>query len=313
MSVTFDPALDFVCVGVGKSGTTSLHYALRSHPDVVLPWGKEAPFFLRPDKELTPEAWARFAKERFSQKSGVKGKITPQYWYDPHMPEKLVRAFGDRLKILVLFRHPVDMVISMYRMQVRRGKIAQPFEQFLEEGLAWLEQARERHDEGIPVSAEILASGEYARVLRKYVETFGWENVYVAFFEEMIRTPQTVLAEIQKHIGVRPLPLSLPHANRGDVAPAVGWVSRMLVRIEQGMRRFPRLRALFRNLTGPWRHELIAWAYLRQVVRKPDVQNIHPEYRRALEKLYADEINALREMLGRPLPWDFRNHPEQNT
>ncbi|MCF6192463.1 MAG: sulfotransferase domain-containing protein, partial [Candidatus Hydrothermae bacterium] len=231
---------------------------------------------------------------------------------DPHMPEKLLRAFGKRLKILVLFRHPVDMVVSMYRMQVRRGKIDQPFDRFLEEGLAWLAQARERHDPDIPVAAEILASGEYARVLKKYVDTFGWDNVHVAFFEELIRTPDVVLEGIQRHIGVRPLPLSLPHVNRGDVAPPVGWASRMVVKIEQGLRRYPRLRALLRTLTGPWRHEVIAWAYLRQVVRKPEVQTLDLDHRKELERLYTDEIRALRNLLGRHLPWDLRNDLEEN-
>ncbi len=313
MKATFQPALDFVCVGVGKSGTTSLHYALRSHPEVVLPWGKEADFFLRPEEDITPEAWERYARERFPRKKGVMGMITPQCWYDPRMPDKLLRAFGDRLKILVLFRHPVDMVVSMYRMQVRRGKIDQPFDQFLEEGLAWLKQARERHDPEIPVAAEILASGEYARVLKKYVDTFGWDNVHVAFFEELIRTPDAVLAKIQQHIGVRPLPLSLPHANRGDVAPAVGWVSRMLVKSEQGLRKFPQVRALLRKMTGPWRHEVIAWAYLRQVVRKPEIESIDPGYRKELERLYAEEIHALRNMLGRSLPWDVQNPQKAET
>ena len=36
---------NFICLGAQKAGTTTLHDILRQHPQIFLPYNKEAPFF----------------------------------------------------------------------------------------------------------------------------------------------------------------------------------------------------------------------------------------------------------------------------
>ncbi len=307
----FDPPLSFVCVGVPKAGTTSLHEALKRHPNLVLPRGKEAPFFLQPPAQRTPDAWATFVREVFPHTRGVLGKITPQYWYDPDMPEKLAEAFGTALRILVLLRDPVDAVLSAYRMHVRRGEETRPLSVFLEEGLRDLPAARSRYDLHLPAAARILAGGEYARILRRYLEVFPRSSLYVGFFEVLVQDPAAELRKIQAFLGVPPRSLPFPRAHPGEVSRPARWLANRALALYQRVRRHSRVIRMLRAVTGSLRHDLAYWAYTHQAIRDVDAELLSPEAFPRLEALYREEVHRLANLLGHPPPWP-RFFPESS-
>jgi len=303
-SFQLHPPLAFVGVGVPKAGTTSLHEALKRHPRLVLPRGKEAPFFLQPEAQLTQEAWTSFVRTVFPHTRGLLGKITPQYWYDPRMPEKLLRAFGPGLRILVVLRDPVEAVISAYHMHVRRGEEQRPFAAFLAEAEAHLEEARHRYDPEGSAPARILAGVEYARILSRYQHVFPPEALYVTFFEELVKAPDRILHEIQTFLGVEPRPLPFPRTHIGQVSPPARWLANRAVAAYQRIRSFPWVLRLLRTLTGPLRHDLAYWAFTHQAVRDVDPSLLpSPECMEALRERFRTQVEDLAALLGRRPPW----------
>lgn len=292
-----EPRLHFLLVGVPKAGTTSLHAALKHHPDLTLPRGKEVPFFdlYPPD----PGRWRAFAEDVFPKPWKMMGKITPQYWFHPRMPEILSGAFPD-LRILVLLRNPVDRFYSEYAMYVRRGAVREDLPTFLErafrnEALAYARQHPLTED--VHPGGHLLVAGEYARILRAYRERF--DRVGVFFFEELVQRPEEVLTEIQRFIGVTPRKLPFERHHSREVPRLEQWIARML----KGLRAFPPARGLGKILLGGRRHD-VNWFILTREVQAPVPPPLDEESRERLRQYYAPHVAELAELLGRMPPWE---------
>ncbi len=291
-----EPRLHFVLVGVPKAGTTSLHAALSRHPELTLPRGKEAPFFLTHPPD--PGTWRRFAREVFPRPWRRLGKITPQYWFHLGMPEILVRAFPEA-RILILLRDPVQRFYSEYAMYVRRGAIREPLSVFLSRALdpEALYRARRtpltgEHHPG----AHFLVAGEYAPRIQAYQARFA--HVGVFFFEDLIRGPESTLAAIQRFLGVPVRALPFPREHAGEVGSIHRWVARAL-----GVARaFPPARWVGKVLLGQRRHDLNWFIQTRTVRAAPPP--LDPESLERLRAYYTPHVEALTALLGRRPPWE---------
>ncbi len=292
----FEPELAFVLVGVPKAGTSSLHAALSRHPELTLPRGKEAPYFL--DHPPDPEAWHHFAVSVFPRPWKRLGKITPQYWFHPRMPEILARAFP-QVRILILLRDPVERFYSEYAMYVRRGAIREPLSAFLNRAMEPEALARARKiplTEDLHPGAHFLVAGEYAPKIQAYRAHFA--RVGVFFFEDLVRDPGRTLAEIQRFLEIPVHALSLPREHTGKV----GHLQRGMARILEAVRRFPPARKLGKALFGQRRHDLNWFIQTRTVRGTPPP--LDPESRERLRAYYTPHVEALANLLGRRPPWE---------
>ena len=70
--------LDFIVVGAQRSGTTSLFAYLRQHPEIVVPAGKEVPYFTHARHQVSWEEYMR--RLVGSADPDMRwGTVTPQY------------------------------------------------------------------------------------------------------------------------------------------------------------------------------------------------------------------------------------------
>ncbi len=291
----FSPPLHFLLVGVPKAGTSSLHRALDQHPELTLPYGKEAPFFCT--SHPTPDRWHRFAREVFPRPWKRLGKITPQYWYCPDLPDLLSRAFPS-LRILILLRHPVARFYSEYAMYYRRGAVRDPLTVFVRRALhpQRIQTARRSPlQEGQDPAAHFLVCGEYASGIRRYQRHFS--HVGVFFFEDLIARPAPTLQAILRFLDVSPFPLTFPREHTGEVG-----FSRFLARILKQLRAVPAFRALGKRLLGPRRHTWNWFIETRDVVH-PHPPPLDPESAALLRDYYRPHVQELAHLIGHPPPW----------
>ncbi|MDH4171896.1 MAG: sulfotransferase, partial [Acidimicrobiia bacterium] len=113
--MTSVPQPDFVCVGIEKCGTTSLHALLDQHPDVYLGRFKEHFFFNRNYDEGS--AWYA---DRYSTWDGQKvvGDITPSYFRHPQAYDRITETLGEDVRGILLVRHPLIRAWSHYVHQL---------------------------------------------------------------------------------------------------------------------------------------------------------------------------------------------------
>lgn len=110
----------FFVVGAQKAGTTSLHTWLSQQPDICLPKNKETHFFTY--KEYFKRGIEWYLKQfDISHEVQIKGEICPDYMYFPEAAERIKQACAGKLKIIIIFRQPIDRAYSHYLMTQRAG------------------------------------------------------------------------------------------------------------------------------------------------------------------------------------------------
>ena len=125
--------VEFLVAGVQKGGTSALFEYLRDMPGLQLPNVKEAHFF--DDEEQVD--WRRpdyAAYHRLFVDDGrMWGEATPIYLYWPNCPERIA-AYNPAMKLILLFRDPVERAWSHWKMEYAKGKETEPFQWCIREG-----------------------------------------------------------------------------------------------------------------------------------------------------------------------------------
>jgi hypothetical protein len=279
--------LDFIVIGVHKSGTTALFQYLRHHPKIYIPPEKEVGFFS--NEEWFARGWERFVREFFARAPNdvLWGKITPQYMAYPQIPERISRKMPD-VKLIALLRNPVDRALSHYRMAVRIGGERRPFREVISDQL-------EKTD-----SVTLLSLGEYARILRLYLRHFPPEQLLVLFTEELEKRPQVVLDSILNHIGLEP---GFSPSNLGEPYHKGGT-----------RQRFPWLIPVARRTLPLWwiwkalpenRKRVIRFWFQTQVNTVPESPPpLETDLRCKLVGFYREDVLDLENLIGKNVPWE---------
>jgi hypothetical protein len=191
--------IDFICVGTQKAGTTTLHDVLKKHPNIYLPERKEAHFFdmdERFDKGLDWWMGTFFQGDKTNKKTGV---FTPEYLYLQNVPERIKNTLGDGLKVIVILRQPTKRAYSHYLMSKRRGFETEDFKYALQKESYRLKENTYFNSNHF----SYLDRGLYYNQLKRYIDTFGKENVKVFIFEnDIIKNIESTLKTIQEFIHV---------------------------------------------------------------------------------------------------------------
>ena len=104
---------DFLIIGAKKCGTTWLRVMLSRHPDVAVPSTGELHFFNDPNRFDRGADW--YADQFPDLEAGaVCGESTPNY-FDTIDVAARVRSVVPEVRLVVVFRDPVERAISAYR------------------------------------------------------------------------------------------------------------------------------------------------------------------------------------------------------
>jgi hypothetical protein len=163
----------FIVVGPPRTGTTWLHEVLSAHTNLPGPT-KETRFF-----DLHFDRGLNWYLDHFPQKHEERplGEVAPTYFGSSHARDRIAETLPDA-KLIFIFRHPLQRLVSLYRMKRAYGM------------LDWsLEEALER-------DPEMLNSSRYATNLRRWQSQFPVNQISINYYEDLSSDPQALINRI---------------------------------------------------------------------------------------------------------------------
>lgn len=201
---------DFIIIGAGKSGTTSLYKYLIQHPRVAPAATKQVDFFHRWFDRGTGWYLEQFPTDR--AEGVVTGEASPYYMFHPHVPRR-IRAFRPEIKLVAVLRNPVDRTYSHYQHQVRGRYETLSFEEALtaEEQRLASEVPKLMEDETyyskVHRRLSYKARSRYADQLEAWFSLFPREQTLILHSEALFAEPASVLDQVASFLGVSPVRL----------------------------------------------------------------------------------------------------------
>jgi hypothetical protein len=191
-------------IGAMKSGTTSLHAYLGSHPQIFMCSKKEPEFFAKETVRGRGEDWylTLFAAAESEPIIGESSTAYSRIPVFPGVPERIAK-FNPEARFIYAMRDPIERTISQYWFHVR----------FCGERRDMLTAVRE--------DLHLTATSNYAMQLAPYFERFGSDRIATLTFEELLRNPSNVTRQLFAWLGVDAsfVPLNLDH--RENVTPQI--------------------------------------------------------------------------------------------
>jgi hypothetical protein len=190
------PLPNLFVAGAQKSGTTSLHRFLESHPDIFFPsTTQELHFF---DIESNFRKGVEWYKEFFAGWTGQRyvAQTSPMYMYEPAVPGRIAAVVpGARLAFIL--RNPIDRAYSHYWHEVRYGWETLPFR-------TALEREKERLRGGFEARRHYsyVARGMYADQIKRFLKVFPRENIHVEITEEFSTDVDATAARIARFLNL---------------------------------------------------------------------------------------------------------------
>lgn len=200
---------NFVIIGAPKSGTTSLFYYLKQHPDIFLPVRKELHYFSYgllaenakgPGDANTLKSLCATKEQYREHYAGAKnqkavGEASPSYLYYSEVAEK-IHAELDAPKIIAILRNPVEKAFSQYSHLIRDQR----------ENLIFFEALKaenERRRAGWSDFWRYAESSLYSERIGRYLSLFGKEKVKVLLFDDLVSDPDSVMTRLFEFLEVR--------------------------------------------------------------------------------------------------------------
>lgn len=290
---------NFLVIGAARSGTTSLHHYLGSHPEIYMSPVKEPNFFAHDGKRfdfgpLAP-GWKLSARLSVTDPAkyralfdGVRGEkaigeVSPGYMRSPGAAERIHRAIpGARL--VAILRDPAERAYANYMGRLRDGTERDPDPHAAIRGALSGSGPRWR-------TAVYIDLGFYYARLRPFYERFDRRQIRIVLFDEFLRDPGAVLSDIFSFLAVNP-------AFVPDTSVVYNWSGRIvnpLLRFAWGHTRELRARL------GPRLPSSIPIAVGKLVRRNVSRPSMSPALRAELVERYRPDILELEKLIGRDL------------
>lgn len=172
-------------IGAMKSGTTSLHNVLSTHPQIFMSPVKEPDYFLKSkcfdqEKQQYFKLFEEAADELYVGESSTAYSKLP---YFNGVAER-INNYCPRAKIIYLVRDPFERIVSQYKHMVRYHFERRPLSQVISMS----------YDDHLTNS--YLTNSYYAYQLKPYMELFGFDSIYVATFESFIICPEVFVQNL---------------------------------------------------------------------------------------------------------------------
>ncbi|MEM7550911.1 MAG: sulfotransferase domain-containing protein [Bacteroidota bacterium] len=203
----FDSSLfpDFLIIGAGKSGTTSLDNYLKQHPEIFISSRKEPNFF---GYEFSKESDFDTEDERIhfvnsvtkiedylnlfadADDHHVKGETSNTYLYHDIAPERIKRYIPN-VRLMAIFRNPAERLYSRFLHLARDNRMpTESFNDCFDKTSVWWK----RND--------LVKEGFYFKHISRYFELFERESIKVFFYEDLRDNSKRLLKEMYEFLDV---------------------------------------------------------------------------------------------------------------
>ena len=193
MGTTENPLLA-ICVGVARSGTSTLYALMRRHPSVCVSNVKETEFFWRERHAKGRDFYLR----TYFPHRGTRPALfeaSPIYIDKPVCLERLRKHCPDA-RIIVMLRNPVDRAFSDYLFYASFAYYDEPFEVLCERDVERL------RDIDAELDFKSMDRSRYSRQIRGVFRHFPREQVHFVVFEDFMRDQRASFLETQRWLGL---------------------------------------------------------------------------------------------------------------
>ena len=295
---------DFLVIGAGNAGTTSLYHYLDGHPDVFMSPVKEPKFFALggavPDYRGPGDRWVFTQTDAnravtdlddyvslFEDAGDAKavGEASPAYLCAPLAPDAVKRHIPEARLVAVL-RDPSERAYSAYMHQVRDGRETLSFPAALD---AEEERVRANWAPGWRYTNE----GFYRKGLTRYLELFGRERLRLYLYEDLSADPRALMRDVFGFLGVDDT--FVPNTDQRHNLSGVPKSRLVTSFLKRPNRAREAIKPLLPKRVRRGLSERLQRANLRSA------PGMRPEERERLVALYRDEVLWLQDLLGRDL------------
>lgn len=202
--------VDFLVAGVQKGGTSALFEYLRELPGLQLPDVKEAHFFDDEEDVDWRDPDYRAYHALFREDGRLWGEATPIYLYWPNSLERIA-AYNPAMKLILLFRDPVERAWSHWKMEYAKRKESHGFQWCIREG-------RQRVVAGDPAAPghhrvySYVERGFYGKQVARLLTLFPRSQCLFLRSEYLRNEPTRALTEICAFLD-QPTPPAFPPRN----------------------------------------------------------------------------------------------------
>lgn len=284
---------NFFIVGAMKAGTTSLYLYLKNQDEIFMPENKEPNYFSRVVVPRDSPHTIRDPNEYFHLFQNVKnesriGEASTTYLQDPKAP-KLIHDNFPNAKIIIILRDPIERVYSQYLGQVRAGMEKDSFSNVIQRDLKNIKLKKLHY-------RNILLGSFYFENVKKFVETFGHENVLILTYENFIMDVKVSVKYILKFLEIN---------SYNEFDP-----------VKHNVHRIPK-NVLFRYITQSQNLKKITDVFIKREskllkiiqkiiyhtdIKKPEISN---DNLKLLKELYFLDVQNLELFLDRKFPWEL--------
>lgn len=267
-----ESAVDWLIAGSPRSGTTTLHDWITSHPGASGADAQEINFFDRKFDMGFDWYQSRFIK---APAGTLRGESSPNYMYDAAAVERIAAAAPD-VRIAVVLREPISRAWSHYwynrMLNLEDRSVDEVFQADAPDQI-------NRHNH--------VDFSRYASRVERLFDVFGRDQVLVQLTDDLHAKPEEAHARLLFHVGLDPEAAPPPvmeatNTARGARFPAVNhWVLN-----GRTLRRSGKLRRAVIRLNT-------------KDVRYPELPE---EIRTRLAPAFVEENARLAAVLGRELP-----------
>ena len=191
---------DFLVIGAGKSGTTSLNNYLEQHPQVFMSPVKEPNFFayevfdseaiahdddqLNHYKESVTDLEHYLSLFNGAQQSQVIGETSNTYLYHQQSIGR-IKYYNANMKLIAILRNPADRLYSRYLHLAKYGlEPTANFSDSLDINSIWWKRP------------DLIQEGMYYSHLSEYFSAFSKEQIRIYLYEDFKNNPTAITQDI---------------------------------------------------------------------------------------------------------------------
>lgn len=205
--------LGFIVGGVQKAGTTSLFAYLSRHPELLAPLSKELHVFDDPHLAADPHDHLSLCFPP-ADADRMAFEVTPIYLFWPDACAR-IRAYDPSMRLIFLFRDPIERAWSHWRMAVERGNETLSFAQAIREG--------RRRQETLSDDLQLrqfnyVERGFYGAQVARLLPLFPREQLLFLRARDLVENRAMTLNGIARFLGIGPFP-ELPEERERWSAP----------------------------------------------------------------------------------------------
>ncbi|HDH58428.1 MAG TPA: hypothetical protein ENF16_07445 [Bacteroidetes bacterium] len=275
----------FIIPGAAKAGTTTLHYCLSQHPEILMSKAKEPNVFeYRKENRIDLKPY----DSMFDDYSGEKaiGEASVNYMVKPESVGAIYEHIPD-VKLIFSLRDPVKRAVSHYWHRINAGMISESLEEVISKGR-----------EAFPIYY-----GLYSTHIRRFLQFFPRENIFINILEEMNRNWDESFMRIFRFIGVDDSFKVVRGEKRNSASRRRSLAFHRSVEIMRRGHGYKRY--IFRPIreTGKKLSEKMLEWNLKPFQTPPT----DPDIERRLAEFFIPEIEGLEELMGRQITaWTTR-------